>query len=94
MVLSSQGKYDEAVEALNRSVELAPNFINAWWGRGGALNETGRYEAAIQSLDKYLEVNPENPAVWNDKGKVLQAQGRSSEAEAAFARARELGYQG
>ena len=32
--------------------------------------------------------------VWNLKGDALKALGRNSEADVAFAKAKELGYQG
>jgi len=70
--------------ALNRSVELAPAFINAWYFRAVALNATGRYEEAVRSLDKFLEANPEHSLAWKLKGDALSALGRDKEAQAAF----------
>jgi len=38
-------------------------------------------------------VDPAFPRAWYKKGRALKALGRESEAEDAFAKAREMGYE-
>jgi Flp pilus assembly protein TadD len=42
-------------------------------------------------LDKAIEINPQDAEAWNKKGDALKSIGRNVEAEAAFARAVDLG---
>ena len=50
----------------------------------------GMYEA-IKAFDEAIRLNPNYADVWYNKGIALEGLGRTTEAEAAFARARELG---
>ena len=59
----------------------------------------GKYDEAIKAYDKAIEqcpldaMKPMGAETWYKKGIALQALGRTSEADAAFAKAKELGYQ-
>ena len=55
--------------------------------------EMGRYEDALATYEKAIEVDPNVPGLWYYKGLALWALGRGSEAEEAFARATEMGYE-
>jgi hypothetical protein len=50
-------------------------------------------EALIAGYSKALESNPDGK-LWASKGILLRAVGHKAEAETAFAKAKELGYQG
>ena len=43
------------------------------------------------AYDEAIRLDPNLKGTWNNKGNALVALGRTTEAEAAFARARELG---
>jgi len=43
-------------------------------------------------LDRATELDPKFAAAWKVKGDALRALGRNTEADAAYAKARELGY--
>lgn len=96
--LRLQGKYDEAVQVLDRAIELRADirlFGDLWTEKGLALHKLGRYDTAIQAYDKTIQMR------WGDKvlalinkGYALEALGRTMEANAAFAKAKELGYNG
>jgi len=59
-----------------------------------ALGNLGRYEEALEYCSKALEIDPSFGAAWYNKGVALEALRRNAEAEFAFARASELGYNG
>ena len=42
-LLKQKGNYTGAIEAYNKALEIDPNYINAWDGKGWALNELGNY---------------------------------------------------
>jgi Flp pilus assembly protein TadD len=56
--------------------------------------EQGKHNEAIQALDKAIEIDPQYAKAWNKKGDALKSLGRITEADAAFAKAKELGYSG
>ena len=64
-----------------------------------ALYKLGKCNEAIVAFDKTIELeNPHNveviPSAWNNKGLALKSLGRTAEANAAFSKAKELGYTG
>jgi tetratricopeptide (TPR) repeat protein len=95
-VLQEQGKYEEAIKSLDNATKIDPQNAMAWKMKGAVLRfkEVGRYEEAIQAFDKALQIDPKDAQAWNLKGQALKALGQNSEADAAFAKAKELGYQG
>jgi len=52
----------------------------------------GKYDEAIKAYDEAIRTDPNDAVAWNNKGAVLEAVGRTTEADAAFAKAKELGY--
>jgi len=92
--LKDLGRYNESVEAFDEILELNSSNINAWMiSKADALMAAGRFEEAVTAYDRAIEQYPEYEDAWHGKGLALQALGQSSEADAAFARTRELGYE-
>ena len=54
----------------------------------------GKTDEALNASDKVIELDPKFASAWYSKGTALKTLGRNSEAEDAFAKAKELGYQG
>ena len=125
--LLSHGKYNEAINAYEKAVEINPHYYPAWVEMGNALDEIGKHDEAVQAYNEAIEINPHCNAAWGNKGQVLYNQGkyneaiecfdeetkidpqnviawyfeslslrelhRDTDADAAFAKAKELGYQ-
>ena len=125
--LLSHGKYNEAINAYEKAVEINPHYYPAWVDMGNALDEIGKHDEAVQAYNEAIEINPHCDAAWENKGRVLYNQGkyneaiecfdeetkidpqdviawyfeslslrelhRDTDADAAFAKAKELGYQ-
>jgi tetratricopeptide (TPR) repeat protein len=91
-VLYSQGNYEEAIKAYNEAIRLDPKFALAWNNKGWALYNQGYYDESILALDEAIRLDPNLASAWNGKGNALKALDHSVEADAAFARAQELGY--
>lgn len=66
----------------------------ARYSKGYALAGQKKYEDAIQAYDEAIRLDPNLAVAWNNKGKALEALGKTAEANAAFAKAKELGYEG
>ena len=133
MLLLALGNNDMALDTFNQAVEVSPDYVKAWEGKGTALARLGRhedsakayekalarhdenirqhpkdakvwtdrgdflykigmYDVAIDSFDKAIDIYPEFSPAWQGKGDALKAIGRNLEADMAFTKARELGY--
>ena len=62
--LMMQGDHDEAIAALEKSIELNPCFAQAYHGLGFALALGGELERAVQMTEKALEISPRDPMRW------------------------------
>lgn len=62
--------------------------------KGNELYELGKYKESIEYYDKALKRYPQNGIAWYNKGLALKQLHRDTEANAAFNKARELGYKG
>jgi CRISPR-associated protein Cas1 len=61
---------------------------------GRIIYDQGKYDEAIKCYDEAIRLDPNLAMAWNYKGWALKALGKTTEADAAFAKAKELGYIG
>lgn len=54
----AQGRYAEAIDALQASAERAPSKIDIYLGLGWCYKRTNRLDLAIESLERGLEIDP------------------------------------
>jgi tetratricopeptide (TPR) repeat protein len=97
-VLAELGRYNESIDAFDEIIETMPADYTLYGAavltdKGRVLEMMGDYEGAIIAFDRALELDPSNMIAMQEKGVALQSLGRISEAEAAFAKAKELGYE-
>ncbi len=92
--LYEQGRYDEAVVSYDRSLLLNPQLDAAWFNKGNALYMQGNYDKALFVFDRAIEINPQDGKAWICRGLTLKKLDRTLDANAAFIRAKELGYTG
>ena len=91
LALYNQSKYDEALQALDKAIELKPDYADAWLFEGMALSSLDRYNvAALQAIDKAIELNPNDASGWFVKGVALSNQSKYGEAIQADDKAIEL----
>jgi|WetSurSiteA1Bulk_404760.scaffolds.fasta_scaffold54131_2 lipoprotein NlpI len=91
---SGQGKYDKAVQAFDKAIEINPRLAEAWNNNGIALYMQGKYDEAVHAFGNVTEIDPQYASAWNNKGAALNKLGRTAKANAAISKARELGYEG
>ena len=89
--LGMHGKYDEAIRACSKAIEINPKYASAWLFKGWALDNLGKYEEAIQAYNMAIEIDPKYIKAWNNKGMALKSLDRTTEADVAFAKSKELG---
>jgi tetratricopeptide (TPR) repeat protein len=49
VTLGCQGKYDEAIQAFDKAIELNPDDPNTWFNKGIALLKQSKYDEAIKA---------------------------------------------
>lgn len=85
--LRKQGRYSEAIRALDRAATLAPRFADAWLERGFVFDFAGSLQNAEQSYRNAASLDPALGAAWSGLASVLVRLRRHQEADAAAARA-------
>ena len=91
--LNGLGKYEEAIKAFDKAIQIDPKLKVAWGNRGTALARLGKYNESIKCFDEAIRLDAKDAMAWNNKGNALEAQDKYDEANAAFVKAKELGYE-
>ena len=77
-LLRSQPELAES--ALNRAIELNPNYAQAYHWRAGVLGDLGRFAEARDSYAMAVQLNPMAPLHRNSYARYLRVEGRYEEA--------------
>jgi tetratricopeptide (TPR) repeat protein len=83
----------KAVSCFSDVLEENPSHVNAWVGKGEALNNLKRYQESIACVEKVLALNPRKLALvnaWIVKGMALEGLGRLDEAVECYDRSLEI----
>ena len=90
MRLYREGKYKDAIEALQRVVNINLNSFMAFYYLGICLNADRRYGEAIEPLKIALDLQPDYVQAHLALGDACLKQGDTGEARAEYLRALEL----
>lgn len=82
--------YEQALEQMARSVELAPMVPEFWNNYASSLFTQSRNEDALAAYDRALELDPDNAEILSNRGVLFRRTGLEAEAEASYRRALEL----
>ena len=82
-----QGKFDEAIAACRRAIEIKPDYADAYCNLGVALGMQGKLDEAIAAYRQAIEIKPDFAGTYTNLGKALAEQGKLDEAVAAFQQA-------
>ena len=85
--LISLGRFEEAIECLDKAIEINPMNEVTWNNKGNALSRLGRHEEAIDCYDRALKINPSYEVAWNNKGNAYARVGRLEDALKCYDRA-------
>jgi tetratricopeptide (TPR) repeat protein/tRNA A-37 threonylcarbamoyl transferase component Bud32 len=84
-------QYGPALEALNKALELRPDYPEAIWAQAFIHLRQGKPEEALKELDPLAAKLPDGPpATLNVRGDVYQALGKLKEAAVDYQRMTEL----
>ena len=84
------GKHEEAIEDLNKAIELKPDYALAYNNRGIAYNNLGQYDRAIEDYDKAIELDPDYTYAYNNRGIAYNNLGQYDRAIEDYDKAIEL----
>jgi tetratricopeptide (TPR) repeat protein len=84
------GRYEEALRAIDKALDLNPHNEVAWLNKGNALTKMGRLIDALRCFNAAIKVNPAYEVAWNNKGNTLARLGHHEEALACYERALEI----
>jgi tetratricopeptide (TPR) repeat protein len=89
-------RYDEALECLDKAIEIDSNYARAWAYKANVFNSLERYEEALVFYDKAIALDENDKLAWANRGDVLYNLKRYDEALVFYDRAIELdaNYQG
>ena len=88
--LSHAGKFDFAIDLLNRALVLRPKFTVALYQKGVCLNQLGRDDDALTSYDTCLRHDPDHAEAWFNRGMLLKKLGQHEEGDRSVKRAVDL----
>ena len=77
-------RYQKAIAAYDRAIEIKPNYSLSWNGKGATLYELKQYEDALIAYDKAIQLQPSYLDAWKGRAFTLYKLNRYSEALASF----------
>ena len=86
-ILGQTSRISEAVNANQKSVELAPQDAEAHYNLGITLQKLGRFDEAEASYTKAIAFKPDYALAHNNLGVTLKDLGRLAEAQASYTQA-------
>ena len=82
--LARLGRHFEALRAYQRSLEMAPGNINAWFNLGSVYSQTGALRPARKAYARAVMLDCSDHEAWNNLGNVCSALGDTGEAITAY----------
>ena len=77
-------QYSDAVDSLNKVLQIEPNNVTAQFLKGSSLYNEGNYDDAVDSLNKVLQIEPNNVTAQFLKGSSLYNEGNYDDAHESF----------
>jgi len=87
MIAHQVGKYDVAVELINKSLAIRPDSAEVHNNLGNALKNLGRLDEAVASYRKAMAIKPDFALMHINLGIALKEQGKMDEAVASYRKA-------
>lgn len=69
-------RFHEGMQWFTRAIQLDPNCVEAYGGRGCSFSASGEFDKGLKDLNKAVELNTQNPMVFAIRGFI-----RSSKSE-------------
>ncbi len=89
-ICGMQGRFDELIDLLKKTLELNPDDPDSNYKLGKALQEQGDLNAAIDSYKQAIQLKPNYPDALNNLGTALKQQGDLNAAIDSYKQAIQL----
>jgi tetratricopeptide (TPR) repeat protein len=83
---SELGNYRQAIEDLNRAIEIKPDYVMAYTSRGVAYIYLGNYRQAIEDFNRVIAIRPNYPEAYLNRGLAYGGLGNYRQAIEDFNR--------
>ncbi len=90
LIYANQGKFDLAVEAYEKAVQLNDKSYQAWHQLGLVYSAALKFDKAIVAYNKVIELNPKFPAAYQGLGSSYFWSGDTPTAYAQVEKLKEL----
>ncbi len=87
---ASLKKYDEALIAFKKVIELNPNYVDAYYNIGVVLSDQSKIQESIVAYQKCISLFPKYPDAYVNMGLALRKQGEIEKSIEAFLIALEI----
>ena len=74
------GQYQQAIEDLNKTISLKPDYADAYNSRGNAYGNLGQYRQAIEDYNKAIGLKPDYADAYNSRGTAYAKLGQYRQA--------------
>ena len=91
LAYAEKGEVDSAIENYNESIQLNPDFADAYNYRGIAYRNKGEIDRAIEDHDQAIQIKSDNVLFYNNRGIALLHQQEWGKAKSDLTIARNMG---
>lgn len=88
--LNTQQRPTEAIQACDRALAINPDYPEALWSKGAALDQLGRHQEALNLYEKATTLKPDFAEAWINQGVALILLGQPEKAIPVLDRAIQL----
>ena len=85
-----QKENEQSIEYYTQAINLRPNFLEAFFNRGGVYINMHKYDHAIEDFDKAIELNPNRADTYYNRGLAYYSKDEVEHAIADYNKAIEL----
>jgi tetratricopeptide (TPR) repeat protein len=90
LVQTNLGGIEEAIQAFQNAIKLAPDQISPWNNLGHLYRKLGNHAEALAAFQKAIEINDTDAVGWNGLGDTYHDTGKNDEAILAYLKAIEF----
>ena len=86
-IFEQQGKLDTAVEHYQQTLQLKPDYAEAYYNLGNILQRQGKLEAAVESYQQALKIKPDYGIAHHQLGNTFHQKGELEAAAESYQKA-------
>jgi len=84
---AGMGNFDAVIDSCKQAIKINPDYVDAYYNMGNALQDKGELDAAIASYKQAIKINPDYVEAYYNMGNVLKNMGDLDAAVANYKKA-------